>query len=136
MSQRTSNPRLCGQFSKAMVHPELKHREQVRKGGEIPCAGHLLSMAGLVIADSGTQAQAIAALLHDCVEDAGGPPRLAEIEAEFGGDAARIVAECRDTDKTPKPLWRPRKQECIDELGRLVDELAGLVTRSDPAVVV
>ncbi len=116
MSEQTSTPRLMGQFSKALVYAELKHHNQVRKGGDIPYVGHLLSVAGLVINDGGSEEQAIAALLHDAVEDAGGPETLEEIRANFGQDVARIVEECSDTDKEPKPPWRQRKQAYIDHL--------------------
>ncbi len=46
MSEQTSTPKLTGQFSKALVYAELKHHNQVRKGGDIPYVGHLLSVAG------------------------------------------------------------------------------------------
>lgn len=117
MSERTQTPRLSGQFSKALVYAELKHHDQVRKGGgDTPYLAHLLGVAALVIDDGGTEEQAIAALLHDCVEDAGGPPTLAEIRANFGDDVARIVDECSDTDETPKPPWRERKQRYLTHL--------------------
>ena len=119
MSEQTSTPKLTGQFSKALVYAELKHHNQVRKGGDIPYFGHLLSVAGLVINDGGTEEQAIAALLHDCVEDAGGPPTLDEIEKNFGADVARIVDECSDTDVEPKPPWRERKTAYIQHLGEV-----------------
>jgi hypothetical protein len=114
MSEQTTTPRLTDQFAKAMVYAERKHHTQVRKGGDIPYVGHLLSVAGLVINDNGSEAQAIAALLHDAVEDAGGPETLREVKAEFGDEVARIVEECSDTDKTPKPPWRERKQDYWD----------------------
>ena len=116
MSEQTSTPRLTDQFSKALVYAERKHHTQVRKGGDIPYVGHLLSVAGLVINDGGSEEQAIAALLHDAVEDAGGPATLEEILANFGEDVARIVEQCSDTDKEPKPPWRQRKQDYIDHL--------------------
>ncbi len=117
MSEQTTTPKLSGQFCKALVYAELKHHTQVRKGGDIPYVGHLLSVASLVINDGGTEEQAIAALLHDCVEDAGGPPTLTEIRANFGDAVARIVDECSDTDETPKPPWRERKQRYLTHLG-------------------
>jgi (p)ppGpp synthase/HD superfamily hydrolase len=116
VSEQTSTPKLTGQFSKALVYAELKHHNQVRKGGDIPYIGHLLTVAGLVINDGGSETQAIAALLHDAVEDAGGPPTLDEITKNFGDDVARIVAECSDTDEEPKPPWRERKQNYINHL--------------------
>jgi (p)ppGpp synthase/HD superfamily hydrolase len=122
MSEQTSTPKLTGQFSKALVYAELKHHNQVRKGGDIPYVGHLLSVAGLVINDGGSEAQAIAALLHDAVEDAGGPDTQKEIQANFGDDVARIVKECSDTDETPKPPWRDRKQKYINHLADVGDD--------------
>jgi (p)ppGpp synthase/HD superfamily hydrolase len=122
MSEQTTTPRLTDQFAKAMVYAELKHHNQVRKGGYIPYVGHLLTVAGLVINDGGSEAQAIAALLHDAVEDQGGPPTLEEIRANFGDEVARIVEECSDTDKTPKPPWRERKQDYINHLGTVGED--------------
>ena len=97
----------------------MKHHDQVRKGGEIPYIGHLLTVAGLVINDGGSEAQAIAALLHDAVEDQGGPPTLEEIRSNFGGDVARIVDECSDTVDTPKPPWTERKRAYIAHLAQV-----------------
>ena len=116
MSEQTSTPKLTGQFSKALGYAELKHHNQIRKGGDIPYVGHLLAVAGLVINDGGSEEQAIAALLHDAVEDAGGPATLEEIRANFGEDVARIVDQCSDTDEVPKPPWRERKQRYINHL--------------------
>ena len=127
--------RLTGQFSKALVYAELKHHNQVRKGGDIPYLGHLLSVAGLVIDDNGSEAQAIAALLHDCVEDAGGAPTLEEIKANFGDDVARIVSECSDTDETPKPPWHDRKSSYIAHLAEVGEDtiLVSLADKLDNA---
>lgn len=122
MSEQTSTPKLTGQFSKALVYAELKHHNQVRKGGDIPYIGHLLTVAALVINDGGSEVQAIAALLHDAVEDQGGPATLEEIKNNFGDDVARIVSECSDTDVEPKPPWRERKQAYINHLADVGDD--------------
>jgi (p)ppGpp synthase/HD superfamily hydrolase len=122
MSEQTTTPRLTDQFAKAMVYAEQKHHNQVRKGGDIPYVGHLLSVASLVINDNGSETQAIAALLHDTVEDQGGAPTFEEIKAQFGDEVARIVAECSDTDKTPKPPWRERKQDYINHLDEVGED--------------
>jgi (p)ppGpp synthase/HD superfamily hydrolase len=76
VSEQTSTTKLTGQFSKALVYAELKHHNQVRKGGDIPYIGHLLTVAGLVINDGGSETQATAALLHDAVEDGASPSRI------------------------------------------------------------
>jgi HD domain len=135
MGERADSPRLTGQFSKALVYAELKHHDQVRKGGEIPYFGHLMAVAGLVINDNGSEEQAIAALLHDAVEDAGGPATLAEIKANFGDVVARIVDECSDTDETPKPPWRERKERYIAHLAHVGEDtiLVSLADKLDNA---
>jgi len=122
VSAQTSTPKLTGQFSKALVYAELKHHNQVRKGGDIPYIGHLLAVAGLVINDGGSETQAIAALLHDAVEDQGGPQTLQEIRANFGEDVARIVDECSDADEEPKPPWLDRKRNYINHLADVGDD--------------
>jgi len=122
VSAQTSTPKLTGQFSKALLYAELKHHNQVRKGGDIPYVGHLLTVAGLVINDGGSEAQAIAALLHDAVEDQGGAATLDEIRANFGDEVARIVDECSDTDEKPKPPWLDRKRKYIEHLAEVGDD--------------
>ena len=57
--------------------------------------------------------EAIAALLHDAVEDCGGAKRLRDIERKFGKEIARIVEGCTDTDRTPKPPWLERKKAYV-----------------------
>ena len=47
------------------------HADQTRKGTTIPYIGHLLAVTSIVIENGGTEDEAIAALLHDAVEDAG-----------------------------------------------------------------
>src|ERR1700755_2925691 len=122
MSEQTATPKLTGQFPKALVYAEQKHHNQVRKGGDIPYVGHRLTVAGLVLNDGGSETQAIAALLHDAVEDQGGPPTLEEIRANFGDEVARIVAESSDAQKQPKPPWMERKTTYIKHLAEVGED--------------
>jgi (p)ppGpp synthase/HD superfamily hydrolase len=92
------------------------HAGQRRKGTDIPYLGHLMGVAALVIDDGGDEDEAIAALLHDAVEDQGGAPTLALIGERFGPRVAAIVAACSDTDETPKPPWRARKAASLAHL--------------------
>lgn len=101
---------LTDRFSEALTLAERLHRAQRRKGGEIPYVSHLLAVTALVLEHGGTQDEAIAALLHDAVEDQGGPATRAAIAARFGEHMARVVDECSDTDELPKPPWRSRKE--------------------------
>jgi (p)ppGpp synthase/HD superfamily hydrolase len=130
MTSQTTSPRLMQKFDDAMAYAAEKHRNQRRKGGNIPYLGHLLSVAGYVIEADGTESEAIAALLHDTAEDQGGQETLDEIRRKFGDEVADIVEECSDTVVTPKPPWRERKQRYIDHLSEASDS-AILVSVAD-----
>jgi tetratricopeptide (TPR) repeat protein len=97
------------QFQKALKFAAKAHRNQTRKGSEVPYIGHLLGVCSLVVEDGGTETEAIGALLHDAAEDQGGAKMLAKIEKRFGKDVAAIVDACSDTLVVPKPAWRKRK---------------------------
>ena len=107
---------LTPRFDAALAYAVNIHRAQVRKGSGIPYVGHLLGVASLVLEDGGNEDEAIAAVLHDAVEDQGGSPRLADIGARFGNHVAHIVASCTDSDTTPKPPWRERKAAYLAHL--------------------
>ena len=78
----------------------------------------------------GDEDLAIAALLHDVVEDCGGAPRRKEILRKFGRRVARVVEGCTDTDKKPKPPWRKRKEDYLEHL-RTADADTRLVSAAD-----
>jgi (p)ppGpp synthase/HD superfamily hydrolase len=100
-------------FTKAFVYAARLHARQTRKGTNKPYIGHLMSVASIVIAYGGDEEMAIAALLHDAVEDAGGLKRLQEIRKKFGKRVARIVDGCTDAYGEPKPPWLDRKEKYI-----------------------
>jgi len=89
------------------------HAGQTRKGGSTPYVSHPMAVCSLVLEDGGSEDEAIAALLHDAVEDGGGPPVLEEIRRRFGEEVAGIVWDCSDTDEDPKPPWLERKTRHI-----------------------
>ena len=109
----TDAPLLGDDFDRALLLAMSHHRRQLRKGTATPYVSHLLAVSSLVLEMGGSETEAIGALLHDAVEDGGGPPMLARIRAEFGADAARIVAANSDSDVEPKPPWLERKQDYI-----------------------
>lgn len=88
---------------------------QTRKGTDIPYISHLLGVASLVLEHGGDEEQAMAALLHDAIEDQGAH-QAPIIAAYFGPRVAAIVQGCTDTDRWPTPPWRARKQAYIDHL--------------------
>ena len=107
---------LSSRFDEALVYASQLHREQLRKGSETPYVGHLLAVAALVLENGADEDEAIAALLHDAMEDQGGRPTLAEIRRRFGPRVAEIVEGCSDSDTVPKPPWRERKERYIAHL--------------------
>jgi len=121
---------LTRRFDEALLYARHVHGGQVRKGSNIPYFAHLLGAAVIAIEFGANEDQAIAALLHDAVEDQGGQPRLDDIRLRFGEDVARMVDACTDTDVQPKPAWRPRKEAYLNHLETApVDAL--LVSLSD-----
>ena len=103
-------------YDDALVYAAELHRDQVRKGSDIPYIAHLLSVSSRVLVAGGTEIQAIAGLLHDAAEDQGGKPTLDEIRRRFGPDVAQIVYDCTDSWVEPKPDWRPRKEAYLASL--------------------
>jgi (p)ppGpp synthase/HD superfamily hydrolase len=104
---------LTRRFEDALVYATQAHEGQRRKKTSVPYVSHLLAVCALVLEDGGTEDEAIAALLHDAVEDQGGAVRAAEVRRRFGDRVADIVVACSDTDVKPKPPWRPRKEAYI-----------------------
>lgn len=111
-----SPPLLGGRFTQAFLFVAQKHTGQTRKQTEIPYIAHLMSVASLVLEAGGDEDQAIAALLHDVVEDCGGKPMLEEVRRMFGPRVAHIVEGCSDADTDPKPPWRERKEQYLAHL--------------------
>jgi len=103
-------------FVDALGYVTRVHSGQLRGSDEQPYIAHLLRVTGLVIQDGGSEDEAIAALLHDAVEDQGGLDRLADIRERYGHVVADIVDECTDSYGDPKPPWRRRKEAYIASL--------------------
>lgn len=117
-------------FEQALIFAARKHAGQTRKATAVPYIAHLLSVAGLVLEAGGDEDLAIAALLHDVVEDCGGAPMLEEVRRSFGERVARVVQGCTDTDLDPKPPWRQRKEDYLKHL-RTADYDIRLVSAAD-----
>jgi len=117
-------------FDDALVYASGLHRDQTRKGSDIPYVNHLLGVAAIVGEAGGTEDQVIAALLHDAVEDQGGLATLAEIRERFGDAVADMVMSCTDTVEDPKPAWRPRKEAYVAHVGTAAED-ALLVSLAD-----
>lgn len=107
---------LSERFELALVYATRIHAGQRRKGTDIPYVSHLLAVSGMVLEDGGSEDQAVAALLHDAIEDQPDRTSLDEIARRFGPEVARIVEGCSDTVTHPKPPWRERKERYLRHL--------------------
>jgi (p)ppGpp synthase/HD superfamily hydrolase len=107
---------ISSRFREALSYVAALHAEQRRKVSGEPYLAHLLAVTAIVMEHGGNEDEAIAALLHDAVEDQGGEATLEEIRCRFGATVAEIVAGCSDTMLSPKPSWRQRKEAHIAHL--------------------
>ncbi len=129
----TMPPMLTGRFLAAVALAQEVHRSVRRSGTEIPYLAHLLVVTGLVMEDGGDEDQAIAAMLHDAVEDGGGRPMLDRIAQRFGPQVAVIVEECSDTvdvGDEPEP-WIERKRRYLAHLPEIDDDSVLRVALAD-----
>jgi len=118
-------------FREALVYAAEAHQDQVRKGGTVPYVAHLLGVTAFVLEEGGDEDQAVAALLHDVVEDQGGRPRLDDVRGRFGERVGKLVEECSDWIDEPKPPWKRRKERYIERLRTEHDDAAILVSAAD-----
>jgi len=125
-----SKPRLGPRLLRAFKFAAEKHKGQFRKASTIPYIAHLMGVASLVLEAGGDEDLAIAALLHDVVEDCGGGPMLKKGRRGFGVRVAKIVDGCTDADTDPKPPWRERKEKYIRHL-KTADADTRLVSAAD-----
>ena len=123
-------PHLGPRLQRAFRYAAEKHEGQTRKQTAVPYLSHLMAVASLVLEAGGDEDLAIAALLHDVVEDCGGMPRLREIRRRFGPRVAKIVEGCTDSFGEPKREWVERKKDYLREV-RHADVDTRLVSASD-----
>jgi (p)ppGpp synthase/HD superfamily hydrolase len=110
---------LTKRYAAAVAYAAIIHAGDVRKGTEISYLCHLLGVSSLVIEAGGDEDQAIAGLLHDAVEDAGGMARADDIRARFGDRVTEIVIACSDsTDEEWKRVtpYGERKRLYLDRI--------------------
>lgn len=129
--------KLTKRYDEALGFAADLHREHTRKGPvKFPYLSHLLSVSALVMEHGGDEDQAIAALLHDAIEDQGdtypGGRRVLrkQIKAQFGSSVLNIVNACTDDDEiqrsppdaslSPAEIregWLERKRAYIRKVG-------------------
>ncbi len=92
------------------------HAGQRRKGSDIPYLSHLLGTCGIALDYGAGEEEAIAALLHDVIEDVQPTADARAAVAAFGPEVLRIVEGCTDSDTHPKPPWRERKEAYVEHV--------------------
>jgi len=119
-------------LSNALALAVQAHEGQVRKSTTIPYISHPMAVASIALEFGATENHAIAALLHDAIED-GGNKYANIIKAQFGDHVHDLVQGC--TDGTPdhsgqKAPWIERKTAYLKHLQEASDEVL-LVSCSD-----
>ena len=123
---------LSERLSQALALAIEAHNGQFRKETTIPYIAHPMAVASIALEYGADEDQAMAALLHDAVED-GGAKYAEVIRSKFGDRVADIVNGC--TDGVPdnngiKPPWKQRKESYIAHLKSAPDDVL-LVSGSD-----
>jgi (p)ppGpp synthase/HD superfamily hydrolase len=125
-------PLLTDRFLDAVALAEEVHGRQRRSGTEVPYLAHLLVVTGLVLEDGGDEDEAVAAMLHDSVEQGGGQQMLNRVEQRFGPRAAAIVEACSDTvEEDHDERWIERKRRYLEHLPNIEDDGALRVSLAD-----
>jgi (p)ppGpp synthase/HD superfamily hydrolase len=135
---------LTNRYKTAMQFAATVHDGHVRKGTEVAYLSHLMSVSALVMESGGSEDEAIAALLHDSIEDRGNSYESAfmveprhgrealkrDIELQFGAEVLSIVRQCTDDEYLPtgRPSekgtpeeWRMRKTAYLEALRKKSD---------------
>lgn len=120
MPDTTNDALIAARFLEALTLAFQLHRFHDRKSTRVPYFSHLMSVSSLVLEDGGDEDEAIAALLHDALEDCADRIDEEEIEARFGARVREIVEACTDTPPDfrggEKPKPKERKKEYIERI--------------------
>ena len=117
-------------FLEALRVAATLHAGKARKKTDMPDVGHLLGVCSIAMEFGADEDDAIAALLHDVIEDVRPVEKARAAVAEFGPEVLRIVEACTDADMDPKPPWRERKEAYLAHLPD-ADAAILLVSASD-----
>ncbi len=105
----------------ALAFAATCHQQQFRKGTDVPYLAHVLGVASHVWRHGGDEDQAVAALLHDVIEDC--DVDAATLEERFGARVAAIVTAATDTvepgQRRDASTWRARKTHHLETIAEL-----------------
>jgi (p)ppGpp synthase/HD superfamily hydrolase len=115
-------------FERALRLAASGHRDQVRKGSDVPYIEHPMAVALIIDRLGFDEEIVIAGLLHDVVEDTDVP--LDQIHQTFGDRVAGIVAACSEEKldvQGRKRAWIDRKTDHLEMVRRSGDEIRAVV---------
>jgi GTP pyrophosphokinase len=119
-------------FRDALVWAAQLHEDQIRKGGGgVPYVAHLLGVAAIVLEHGASEDIAIAALLHDTLEDQAHKVGAGEIRERYGEAVEAIVMAC--TDGTPEEQQDKDRERWFARKKRY---MAAIPLKSDGALMV
>jgi (p)ppGpp synthase/HD superfamily hydrolase len=124
--------KLTPRLGQALTLAIEAHEGQMRKGTNIPYISHPIAVASIALEHGADEDQAIAALLHDAIED-GGANYENRIRVQFGDRVVGIVNGCTDgvpDDSGQKAPWEERKLKYIKHLSEAGEDVL-LVSGSD-----
>ena len=127
---RAPEPAYSPRLVDALQVAATLHIIQYRKSTTTPYLTHLLGACSIALAHGATEDEAIAALLHDAIEDVEPVEIARKAVGAFGAEVLRLVEACTDADTHPKPEWRERKERYVRHLGD-ADHSVLLVSASD-----
>jgi (p)ppGpp synthase/HD superfamily hydrolase len=113
-------------YDAALALAARAHRDQLRKGTDLPYIAHPVHVSILLIRHGFSEDLAIAGLLHDVVEDT--DTSLDLIATEFGADVARLVEAVSETKSAggAELPWEQRKAEKLAHLQAAGPDVAAL----------
>ena len=109
-------PVLSSAFDDAFAYAAERYAGRVRGNTRVPSIAHAMAVSALVLDLGGDEREAIAAMLHDIVEDDGGAEALAVIRERWGDVVADLVALSSDEIEPSDRSWRERKAAYLERL--------------------
>lgn len=108
-------------LAKAFEFANSAHQKQKRKGTKIPYISHPMAVASMTLEAGADEEVAIAAILHDVIEDSEGKINSEILEKHFGKNVAQMVSSLSDATTFPKPEWKKRKLKYLSQIEAAAD---------------
>lgn len=110
------------------------HRDQTRKGTDIPYISHPVAVAMIASKYTTDEDTIVASILHDILEDV--EPKIyseTDMSNDFGGEIVKIVRDVSEnkTAGEPEKPWIERKKGYLAHLNDIKNEKSLIVSTAD-----